>query len=61
MLVRIESGSDNGYGIQHHLRILSGYRQGELVRLSFSEAPLFDVNEARLRDWAKESGYEVEP
>jgi hypothetical protein len=59
MKVTVEPGPDNGFGTQYRLRILDGYRAGELVRAGDGNRPLFDVNRARLVDWARETGYEV--
>lgn len=59
MRVVIEPGPDNGFGIQYRLKLLDGYRAGQLVRLGDSEQPLFDVDQARLAAWARDTGYEV--
>jgi len=59
MRVAVEAGPDNGFGIQYRLRLLDGYRVGQLVRNCYSEQPLFDVDCARLIAWAHDTGYEV--
>ena len=59
MEVEIEAGPDNGFGTQHRLRILTGYRAGEFVRNAASEEPLFDVDPVGLRNWAEQTGYVV--
>lgn len=47
-------------GITHfQLKILDGYRAGEFVRNSVSDHLLFDVNSARLKKWAQNTGYQV--
>lgn len=57
--VSIETGADNGHGIVYRLKLLTGYRSGEYVRTSGSEAPLTDIDPERLKTWASETGYEV--
>lgn len=59
MRVVVESGANKGFGIQYHLKMLDGYRAGELVRNGDLELPLFDVDRPRLVAWAQNTGYEV--
>lgn len=61
MQVAIEPGPDNGFGTQYRLRVLSGYRAGELVRSVVPQHPVFDIDANRLREWAEETGYVVQP
>lgn len=59
MRVVIEPGPNNGFGTQYRLKLLDGYRAGQFVRIADSEQPLFDVDQARLAAWARDTGYEV--
>ena len=56
MKVQVESGTDNGWGIEYHLRMLDGYHAGQLV-CQFVGQPVSDINMQRLIDWAEEVGY----
>lgn len=59
MKVTIEANPRGPHGLRYYLRIQEGYRTGELVRRPFSETPVFDINAARLGEWARTTGYEV--
>lgn len=59
MRVTVEVGPNKGFSIQYRLKMLDGYRAGQFVRNSVSEQPLFDVDQARLATWARNTGYEV--
>lgn len=60
MRVVIVQGQNKGFGPQLHLKILDGYRAGELVRDSVSDAPLAGgIDKEKLATWARETGYQV--
>ena len=58
MRVTVQKGPNKGYGTQYNLRILDGYRAGELVRSAVNH-PVFDINKERMIQWATETGYVV--
>jgi len=57
--VAIESLPSNGFGLRFGLKIIDGYRAGNMVRCSVSENARTDINLQRMINWAVNTGYEV--